>query len=67
MKIISDVVTRVILTGEKRNTFTPALVEELLKFPCDKPVIFTNEGPVFSAGLDLSVSTRQRCGTAIPL
>ncbi|MEM1599169.1 MAG: enoyl-CoA hydratase/isomerase family protein [Pyrobaculum sp.] len=60
MRIVSDVVTRVILTGEKRNAFTPTLVEELLKTPCDGPIVFINEGPVFSAGLDLSVFLQDR-------
>lgn len=46
---------RVVLKGDKRNAFTPGLIEELSKINCDEDVVITNMGPVFSAGLDLSV------------
>lgn len=46
---------KVILTGEKRNAFTPNLVGDLLGLICERDIIITNDGPVFSAGLDLSM------------
>lgn len=46
---------KVVLIGEKRNAFTQKLLESLLKLNCEKDLIITNEGPVFSAGLDLSI------------
>ncbi|AAL63630.1 enoyl-CoA hydratase, probable [Pyrobaculum aerophilum str. IM2] len=46
---------KVVLTGEKRNAITRDVLESLLKLGCEREVIVTNEGPVFSAGLDLSV------------
>ncbi len=46
---------RVVLLGEKRNAFSQQLVERLSRVDCDKNLVITNEGPVFSAGLDLSV------------
>jgi len=46
---------RVVLLGEKRNMFSQQLIERLSGVNCDKNLVITNEGPVFSAGLDLSV------------
>jgi enoyl-CoA hydratase/carnithine racemase len=46
---------RVVLIGEKRNAFTPNLLEDLLGLGCERDLVITNEGPVFSAGLDLSI------------
>jgi enoyl-CoA hydratase/carnithine racemase len=46
---------RVVLLGERRNAFSRQLIERLSGVDCDKDLVITNEGPVFSAGLDLSV------------
>lgn len=46
---------KIVLAGEKRNAFTWTVVKRLLEIGCDRDVLITNEGPVFSAGLDLSV------------
>jgi len=46
---------RVVLLGERRNAFSRQLIERLSGVDCDKDLVITNEGPVFSAGLDLAV------------
>jgi enoyl-CoA hydratase/carnithine racemase len=46
---------RVVLLGERRNAFSRQLIERLSGVDCDKDLVISNEGPVFSAGLDLSV------------
>jgi Enoyl-CoA hydratase/carnithine racemase len=51
----SDEYNKVVLLGVKRNAFTPQLVEQLSKVDCDKNLLIVNEGPIFSAGLDLSI------------
>jgi enoyl-CoA hydratase/carnithine racemase len=50
-----DEYKRLVLLGEKRNVFSHQLLEELIRVDCDKDLVITNEGPVFSAGLDLSI------------
>lgn len=50
-----DEYKKLVLLGEKRNVFSHQLLEELIRVDCDKDLVITNEGPVFSAGLDLSI------------
>jgi len=50
-----DEYKKLVLLGEKRNVFSHQLLEELIRVDCDKDLVITNEGPVFSAGSDLSV------------
>ncbi|ABL88823.1 Enoyl-CoA hydratase/isomerase [Pyrobaculum islandicum DSM 4184] len=46
---------KVVLTGEKRNVFSLEMINQLMNVSCDRDVLVTNEGPVFSSGLDLSI------------
>jgi hypothetical protein len=47
-----DEYKKLVLLGEKRNIFS----HQLFRVDCDKDLVITNEGPAFSAGLDLSFS-----------
>jgi enoyl-CoA hydratase/carnithine racemase len=52
-----DVLIVALAAVEKRNAFTPELVDALSSLDCSEPgaLVITNKGPAFSSGLDLKI------------